>query len=233
MRSRPECAGAIRALPLRTVLVLAAVLAALATASTASAQEIAGVALGPDGEPLVGAAVVLHRVGTGGGAVAGRDTTGPNGEFSFPLATSDSSVYFAAVRYQERLYVGPAAEGGGEPVTGYVLQVGPESEIGAVGAALGGAAGPPPARARPSRATRQTDSDTGALLLVALLAVSAAAAFIFTAPRYRRRRTREAVIEVAGIENRLADPGEALDAEERERLEARRDQLKEQLAPGA
>lgn len=232
MRSRPEVAGATGAVPLRMLVALAAVLAALAVASTASAQEIAGVALGPDGAPLVEAPVVLHRVGTGGGAVAGRDTTGPNGEFSFPLATGDSSVYFAAVRYQDRLYVGPAAQGGGEPVTGYVLQVGPESEIGAVGAALGGGAGPPPARARPSQATRQTGSDTGALLLVSLLALTAAAAFIVTAPRYRRRRTREAVIEVAGIENRLDDPDEGLDADERERLEARRDQLKEQLAPG-
>ena len=231
MTSRPEAAGATRALPLGAVVAIAALLAAPAVGSTASAQEIAGVALGPDGAPLVEAPVVLHRVGMGGGAVAGRDTTGPNGEFRFPLATGDSSVYFAAVRYQDRLYVGPAAQGGGEPVTGYVLQVGPESEIGAVGAALGGA-GPPPARARPSQATRQTGSDTGALLLVSLLALSAAAAFIVTAPRYRRRRTREAVIEVAGIENRLDDPDQGLGADERERLEARRDQLKEQLAPG-
>lgn len=188
-------------------------------------------ALGPDGAPLVDVPVVLHRVGMGGGALAGTDTTDLNGAFEFALEAQDSSVYFAAVRYQGQLYVGPAAQGGGEPVTGYVLQVGPSSEVGAVGAALGGAMGPPPAAARPSQATRRTGSDAGALWLVSLLALSAAGVFVYTAPKYRRRRTRDAVIEIARIENRLAGEGEELEPGERDRLAARRDQLKEQLAP--
>jgi hypothetical protein len=61
--------------------------------------------------------------------------------------------------------------------------------------------------------------------------VAAAAVFVFTAPRYRRRRTRDALMEVAGIENRLARAADELSDEERERLQTRHDRLKEQLAP--
>ncbi len=69
------------------------------------------------------------------------------------------------------------------------------------------------------------------MALVVLLALAAAATFMYTAPRYRRRRTRETVMEVAGIENQLAGPEAELSPEERQRLEERRARLKEQLAP--
>jgi hypothetical protein len=175
--------------------------------------------------------VVLHRVGMAGGALAGTDTTDAEGAFRFPLEAPDSALYFAAVRYGESLYIGPVTGAGGAGISEYVLQVSPGSEVGAVGAALGNP-GPPPAAARPAQAARQSGSDAGALWLVGLLALTAAAVFVYTAPRYRRRRTRDAVIEVAGIENRLADPSGALSPEDRERLQERRDRLKEQLAPG-
>ncbi|NIQ56401.1 MAG: hypothetical protein GWN85_23900, partial [Gemmatimonadetes bacterium] len=58
------------------------------------AQELAGVALGPDGEPLAGVPVVLHRVGGGSGAFVATDTTTEEGGFQFALA-ADSAVYFA------------------------------------------------------------------------------------------------------------------------------------------
>lgn len=204
-------------------------LALLVVAGPLTAQEVTGVALDPDGQPMVDAPVVLHRVGGGGGAMAGVDTTGPEGAFRFTMAAGDSAVYFAAVRYEGRLYVGPAIQAGPEAVTGYVLQVGPASDIGAVGAALSGAAAPPRTAARP--ATARGGGDTGALWLVSLLALTAAAAFVLTAPRYRQRRTRDAVIEVARIENRLAGPADELSPEDRQRLKERRDRLKEQLAP--
>jgi hypothetical protein len=60
------------------------------------------------------------------------------------------------------------------------------------------------------------------------LAVVVAGLFLVTAPRYRRRRTREAMFELAVVENRLA---EAPAAEEREGLLRRRRQLRSRLAP--
>lgn len=214
--------------------MMAAVSLAALAARPAGAQELEGVALGPDGEPLVGVAVLLHRVDAAGGAMVGTDTTGANGEFSFAVAAGDSAVYFAALRYEGELYVGPAAQPAGGPVAGYVLQVGPESEIGAMASSLGGGGLPSgPAQTGPTVGGSAGSSDAGALWLVALLALAAAAAFVLTAPRYRRRRTRDALIEVAKIENRLADTSVTLAPEERARLEARHDQLKEQLAPGA
>ncbi|MDX1674649.1 MAG: hypothetical protein R3314_07645 [Longimicrobiales bacterium] len=210
---------------------VALLLSGLAAGATvpAAAQQLTGAAVGPDGEPLADVTVVLHRVGAQGGAIAGTDTTDANGIFGFQLPP-DSAVYFAALRYRDGLYIGPAAQAGDDPVTGYVLQVSPETEIGALGSQLTGPTGPAGGQAVPSRVTRQTGNDAGALWLVSILALTAAAIFVFTAPRYRERRTRDAVIEIAGIENRLAEV-DAVDADERARLEDQRDRLKEQLAP--
>lgn len=207
------------------------VLALFLVAGPVMAQEVTGVALDPAGQPMVDVPVVLHRVGGGGGAMAGVDTTGPDGTFRFTMAVGDSAVYFAAVRHEGRLYVGPAIHAAQEPVTGYVLQVGPASDMGAVGAALSGAAAPPPTPARPMAG--RGGGDTGAIWLVSLLALTAAAVFVLTAPRYRERRTRDAVIEVARLENRLAGPRDELSPEDRQQLTERRDRLKEQLAPRA
>ena len=214
-----------RATPLaRTV----AVLALLGAAAPAASQEIAGMAVGPEGQPLVGTPVVLHRVGGEGGAFVATDTTAENGTFRFGIEPPDSAIYFAAIRYEGRLYVGPAARAGMEPVTGYVLRVEPGTEVGAFGTGIAGPATPAAVSAVSTRAAGS--NDTGAVLLVALLALSTVAVFIVAAPRYRRRRTREALVEVATVENRLAG-GEPGDPAERGELEARRDALRELLAP--
>lgn len=207
----------------RTALPL--VLLVVGAATPAAGQRIVGMAVGPDGEALAGVPVVLHRVGGGTGALVATDTSGPDGTFRFQIATPDSAIYFAAVRYEGQLYVGPAIEAGADSVTGYVLRVEPGSEAGAVGSALSRAA----PRARPAAQTRASpDSDFGAFLLVGLLALAAAVMFMVAAPRYRERRTREALIELAGIENRLDDAGPDDDTED---LRSRRDSLREQLAP--
>lgn len=213
--------------PLRLFPLLAALLlAGLLQAGPATAQELTGVALGPDGDPLADVPVVLHRVGGGGGAFVATDTTNDEGGFRFQLEP-DSAVYFAALRYDGRMYIGPAAHAGGEPVSGYLLRVDPSTEAGAVASALSGQA-PAPAPAMPARQTASGDSDLGAFLLVGLLALAAVGAFLFAAPRYRHRRTQDGVIELASLENALAD---ADSDDERARLRAARDRLREQLAP--
>lgn len=193
----------------------------------AGAQELSGVALGPEGEPLTDVPVVLHRVGGGGGAFVATDTTTPEGRFRFALDQGDVAIYFVALRYDNRMYIGPAVEGGGDPVTDYVLRVEPGSEAGAVASALSGQGATRPSTPPPGR-TGPKSSDTGAFILVGLLALAAVAAFIIAAPRYRQRRMRQSVIELATVENALADPS----VEDRERLLATRDRLRKQLAPG-
>ncbi|MFW5950571.1 MAG: hypothetical protein ACOCVZ_00495 [Gemmatimonadota bacterium] len=209
-----------------TVLLLLAGLVLLGPGSV-HAQELTGVALGPDGRPLTDTPVALHRVDGGGGAFVATDTTTADGGFRFPLETQDSATYFAAVRFEGRMYIGPGVQAGAEPATGYILRVSPESEAGAVAGALSGAAPPPPpARAAPR--TGQASSDTGAFLLVGLLALGAAAVFFVAAPRYRERRTLDGVIELARIENELAETDSA---EQREWLQSARARLRKQLAP--
>jgi hypothetical protein len=212
----------------RTGGVAALALALLAAAAPSDAQGLSGVALAPGGEPLADYPVVLHRVGGGGGAFVGTDTTGPDGAFRFILESPDSAVYFAAVRFEGRMYIGPAVQGGGtEPITGYALRVEPGAEAGAVASALSGPTAAPQAALPATGTGRGAGSDTGAYLLVGLLALAAAAAYLFAAPRYRRQRTREAVIELARLENRLADA----DPTDRDRLATERDRQRERLAP--
>lgn len=220
------------ALGLPAALAMAAL---LAVAPGLRAQEIRGVALGPDDEPLADVPVALHRVGGGSGAFAGATTADADGRFRFRIEPGDSALYFAAMRYDGRMYIGPPVRAGTGDVPDYELRAVPDAEAGAVASALsGGAIGgtpgaPAPGSGLPVRPARQGGpDDTGALWLVAILAVVAAGIFVVTAPGYRRRRTRDALIELATVENRLADgPDEA----ERERLARRRDSLRGRLAP--
>lgn len=212
-----------------TTLLVAAI-GPVATAP-AAAQELSGRALGPDGEPLEHIPVVLHRVGEGGGAFVATDTTNPEGRFAFMLEADDAAVHFVALRYGDRMYIGPAVHGGGDPGD-YVVRVEPGSEAGAIASALSGPrsgtpAGPPAVGAGAGTAS---GSNEGAFVLVGLLALAAAGAFLIAAPRYRHRRTRDDLIELATAENALAGGS---DPEERARWEAIRDRLRKQLAPGS
>ncbi len=205
----------------------ACLLALCVVAAPATAQELTGVALGPDGQPLGGEAVALHRVGgMGGGAFVATDTTSADGAFRFELGP-DSAVYFAAIRYGGRMYIGPAVQPGTVPIADYLLQVDPANEAGAVATGLSSRPQTPPRTTSPGTAV-PSSSDAGALLLVGLLALGAATAFFFAAPRYRQRRTREALIELAAIENALAD---ATDEDDTAELRADRDRLRAGLAP--
>lgn len=220
--------------PAPGVALILAALALLATAGGTRAQQVDGVALGPDGTPLPGVVVALHRVGGMGGSSVASVTTDDDGRFRFLIEVADSAVYFAAMRHDDRMYIGPAITGGGADVEGYELRADPASEAGAVagalsgtgtggsmGGAFGGMGAPPPSSA-------QGGSDAGAYWLLALLALGAAAVFLTTAPGYRRRRTRDALVELATVENRLA--GDAA-GEERQELEERRARLRGRLAP--
>jgi hypothetical protein len=221
------------------VVALAGVIMTLmATPGAAAGQEVQGVALDPDGDPLPGVVVALHRIGDmGSGANVASVTTDEAGRFRFEVEVADSALYFAAMRYADAMYIGPPAMAGVERVEDYVLRAEPSAEAGAVASALSRQPGMGMGRGMPAGAvqapgvgaTGQGGTDI-ALIVVALLALAAAGLFITTAPRYRRHRTRDTLIEVATLENRLAeDPL----PDERAELERRRDQLRSRLAPTA
>jgi hypothetical protein len=134
------------------------------------------------------------------------------------IAMGASALYFAAMRHGDRMYIGPLVMAGVMRVDDYVLMADPSAELGAVAAAL----------ARESGMGAGQGTADIALVLIGLLGLTAAALFVTTAPRYRRRRTRDALVEVATLENRLAENPLA---GEREELERRRDQLRSRLAP--
>lgn len=209
--------------------LVVALMAAAGHTSPVSAQQFQGVALGPEGEPLPGVSVALHRVGEGGGSTAATTTTDGEGRFTFDSAVQDSALYFAAIRYQDRMYIGPAIRGAGEATGVYEVRAVPEAEAGRVASMLAGGgrtAGP-----LPSSVTDGAPSagDTGAIWIVALLALAAAGIFLATAPAYRRRRGRSEMVELATIENHLSGRGAVLESDERDDLVRRRDALRERL----
>jgi hypothetical protein len=219
------------------VVALACVtLGLVAVPGPSAGQEVRGVALDPDGDPLPGVVVALHRIGDmGSGANVASVTTDEAGRFRFEVEVADSALYFAAMRYADAMYIGPPAMAGVERVEDYILRAEPSAEAGAVASALSrqpgmGTGGGMPgvaAQAPGVGPTGQGGADL-ALIVVALLALAAAGLFITTAPRYRRRRTRDTLVEVATLDNRLA---EGALPEERAELERRRDQLRSRLAP--
>jgi hypothetical protein len=211
-----------------------AVAAALLLVPAATvAQEVQGTAFGPHGEVLPGVVVALHRIGDMGGANVASTTTDAEGRFRFQVDVADSATYFAAMRYADRMYIGPPAMAGVERVTDYRLVAEPAAEAGAVASRLSGDMGglqpPTPGQRATGAGSGSTGGDT-ALLILGLLALTAAALFLITAPRHRRRRTREAVLELATVENRLAEQPHD---DERQRLLGRRHQLRGRLAPRA
>ncbi len=216
---------------------LFALAATLLTVSAAHAQEFAGVARGADGQPLAGVPVAVHRVGGGGGAAVATGTTADDGTFRFDIAMADSAVYFGAIRYNGSMYLGPGVRGGEGPVTGYVIEVSPDAEVGAVASALGSEAGEPGGgaatgagmQAGTGAAPVSANGAAGAALLIGFLALATAGIFVTAAPAYRRRRTRDDLIGIATLQNGLdsMEPGPERDGAERKIRD-----LKERLLPG-
>jgi hypothetical protein len=224
-----------RSRPVRGSAVL--VIFALLVAGAAGAQEIRGVALDPAGAPLPGVVVALHRVGaTGAGANVASVTTDEDGRFRFTIDPLDGGLHFAAMRYDGRMYIGPPVQAGDGAVMDYVVMAEPSAEAGTVASALsGGAGGTGMGTAvgmgaqQPWSAPAQPGGEAG-LWIMLFLTVMAVAGFVGAAPRYRRRRTRDALVELATVENRLAQRTED---GERQELVRRRDQLRERLSPRA
>jgi hypothetical protein len=172
-------------------------LAALAIpffAGGASAQSVLrGRVVGPSGEAVGGATVVLHRVGEGGGREVGRSESDGEGRFSIEFdREGGEGVYFAATRYEDQLYVGAFFRDPSEVAGEYVLRVGVNPVAG------GGAAVPPGPRPE------------GGFPWIGLVIGAAAAAAVILPLRGAKRRplaTRAILAELAELEER-GDAGE-------------------------
>lgn len=180
----------------------------------------AGRVLGPDGTPLPGQDVVLHRVDAAGGATIAETVSDADGAFSMTAAaTADTSaVFFVAARHAGELYIGPPFKPGMPGTMDQQIQVGvPGMSASAMLAQDGGTALPP-------TGTRPVTSRTWLLLLVPLLGVAAVALSVII-PRRRIPEDRALLIRVARLDETAATAPPA----HREQLLAERARLMTQL----
>ncbi|HEX7049559.1 MAG TPA: hypothetical protein VF188_05055 [Longimicrobiales bacterium] len=124
-------------------LAAAAILCSTTVAAGQSEDVLRGRVIGPEGLPVAGAAVALHHVSpTAGGAEVGRAIAGPDGSFEvrIPPGTAADGVFFAATRFDGKLYMGvPFRKSDGVP-SDYVIAVRADAGIAAGPAVPGGAA---------------------------------------------------------------------------------------------
>jgi hypothetical protein len=201
------------------VCTFAALFVAMGAAASAHSQtpqsvRIAGHAIDPQGQPLSGLEVLLHRVDGAGGASLGSATTDSTGAFSIAAeAVADTqAVYFAAARLDGQLYIGPFVRDP-DGSTPYMLVVGGEPV--SLGPALPQTTSMPPVS--PGGGPRRQ-----LLVLLPLLALLGVAGWALAksarTPARRRTLARMAIIDEE-IEQGADDP----------QLEADRRRLMEQL----
>jgi hypothetical protein len=169
-----------------------------------------GQAVNPQGQPLAGVLVVMHRVGAAGGAQLARDTTDATGAFSLTATdpVDTAAVYVAAARSDGQLYIGPFVRAPGD--NAYRLEIGGQPV--ALDAPITPGAGAAPLTPAPAaRSPWRFALVPG----VALLALAAFMAFRSSRPSTRRRL----LIRLAAVDEDLAAGGaEPLRKRERERI---------------
>src|SRR5438132_5534360 len=116
----------LRTVTLSTLLAGACMLV-LCSGVRAQGTLFRGRVLDTKGNPVANAAVSLHRVTRGGGAMTKETHSAADGGFDFqlPLKSDTGAVFFEAARYADQLYLGRPFR---EPIPAngaYVVQVGP------------------------------------------------------------------------------------------------------------
>jgi hypothetical protein len=169
-------------------LVLTLVMLAPATALRAQEHALGGRVVGPDGDPLAGQPVILHRVAAGSGATIAADTTDADGRFLLRFeagATGDDAAYFVAARWQGELYIGPPFRTPIDTTADYTMQVGVPGT--SASQLLGSAQAPP----RPvAVAPRAFPYRAWLLLIIPLLLAALIAGYLLTRGRGAVRRRR-------------------------------------------
>ncbi len=234
---------ALRALPaIFSLLFLLGVAAPLSGQS----GELEGRVIDASGSPIPDAAVVLHRLEDQGGRDLAADTTTPEGRFTFQVPDGPAdAIHFAAVRYQEALFVGTFFRTDDLPVGEYVIRVDSLARAGAVVMPDGsvippsgpggfpGAGGTAGAGSGSGSDGATTGPEPPSRLLTAailgLLVVSGGAILLLARDRDRRRRRRQLLIELATLEERHAASGSAPNPSRRARYQDRRATLRARL----
>lgn len=207
----------------RACLALAGALLACSTASAQADLHVTGRVVGPDGTPLAGQSVVLHRVDAAGGATIADATSGDDGRFELnaPGVADSSAVFFIAARYEGELYIAPPFRAGESSMAEQLVRVG-VPELSATTLMGSAAPGPPmPPAGRPATPR------SWLLLAVPLLGVAAVALYALV-----RRR---GVPPERALLIRLAELDEAIDAApaaERAGMESERARLADQVRVG-
>ena len=182
----------------RSVLTLAGCLALAVPAAAQQRDTISleGRVLGPEGEPLAGQVVVLHRVAQGSGATIAADTSRADGRFTLAAGgfpSSPDATYFVAARYRGELYIGAPFRPPLPPDVDYTVQVGVPgtSATALMGAASApGSPAPLPEDPFPYR--------LWILLIIPLLVVALATGYLLT--RQRGVDRRRALLEIAELD---------------------------------
>lgn len=192
----------------------------LVFASFADGQTtITGRVIDPEGKPVANQSVLLHAVQESAGSNVASDTTDASGAFALNVPTTDpKSIYFVAVLYEGALYMGemmrpPFPEG-----QDYIVQVGVNPvDLGA------------PANEAPAPAPPTTGSERTAGIFVVVAAVAIIAGLIIAGIRRRPPARRRWLVELARIEDEIADA-----TGDTAILEKRRAELRTRLkAPGS
>lgn len=178
-----------------------------AAGGTAVAQApdpgIRGTVLGPDGAPLAGVEVMLHRMTDTTGGLVARESTDSAGRFAFPVADRQGAVLFAAASRDGVLYVGPVLAPEAPLPDDYQIRITGAAETGSIvledgtvmpPAAFSGALveTPPPPTSGDRDARRTT------LVFLGLASMLAAFAFVWR-DRARARSWRAAILELAEL----------------------------------
>lgn len=199
------------------MLVAMALLFVLAPGLHAQELVVSGRIIGPDGNPVPGHRVVLHRVDGSGGATIAETFSEGDGRFELRAEASadDEAILFVAARYDEELYIGPPFRGDEASASEQFIQVGiPELSASAMMEQDGGLPMPMQRRTEQSR--------TWLLVLIPLLGVAGVAVYALI-PKGQVPHDRALLIRVAELDERMDAAPEAHRqalTEERERLMA-------------
>jgi hypothetical protein len=181
---------------------------ALAIAASISAQSSIGIVrghvLGPDGKPLPGQAVVLHRVTGSNGLTVATGTSESDGSFRLRVTdvttASEDAVYFLAARYNQELYIGDAFKAPFDTTADHNVRVGvAETSARALVSGVGDDPAVPQAPP-PKDPTRWLIFIMPALALIALIVM-------LFGPRGRVPARRRILLEIAKLDESNATTG--------------------------
>lgn len=189
---------------LRLRLALLMWILALAAAATGTQPTLAqavpgmldGQVIGPDGGPVAGQIVVLHRVAGGSGATVAEDTSDAEGRFTLrfePAPDEAAATYFVASRWEGELYIGPPFRTPIDTAGDYTMQVG------VPGTSASTLLGTAPQRPPSVTVAEPFPYRTWLFLIIPLVVMALAAGYLLTRGRGRLRR-RQLLLEIARLD---------------------------------